>query len=487
MNYFSWILLIGFFLTFIGISFYSYIKVSNTDDFYVGGGKIPWWLSGVSHHISGYSGAVFVGFAGLAYTNGIAIYFWWALTIAISITAGSFVIAPLWSRMRTKLGVQTPTEYIAQRYNISTQLVMALSGSLLKVFDMGAKWAAIAIILNGFTGISILNGIIIAGVITIFYTVIGGLWANVLNDFAQFIIQFFAVITMIVVVSMKLGGFSQMMHSFSQLPEGHLNPFNEPYTITYAVIFLFINFLSYNGGTWHLAIRFISAPSGSDARKSALLSAAMYLVWPAFLFIPMWLAPLIIPNIDNPEHSYIQMAQMLIPASLIGLVVAGLVANTMAMISSDANTISGVIMRDILPRMYKNIGSLDPKKYLRLARIVTFLFTLVTIILALNAHHFGGIVKLIVNWYGALLGPIAIPMIFGFVPFFRKSGSNAAMWSILAGIITFALMKIFHLGFISEAWEIGLPGLVSLIIFMIPVFVMKEEPQKVKDFFSKIA
>ena len=50
---------------------------------------MPWWLSGISHHMSGYSSAVFVAYAAIAYTAGFSIYIWWACSISIALVIGS--------------------------------------------------------------------------------------------------------------------------------------------------------------------------------------------------------------------------------------------------------------------------------------------------------------------------------------------------------------------------------------------------------------
>ncbi len=63
----------------------------------------------------------------------------------------------------------------------------------------------------------------------------------------------------------------------------------------------------------------------------------------------MWAAPLIITHMADPTQSYAQLACQLLPPGLLGLVLAGLFAHTMAMTSSDANAISAVVVRDILP------------------------------------------------------------------------------------------------------------------------------------------
>src|SRR5688572_25846960 len=126
-------------LVMVAIGIWSFRKVKDTRDFFAAGGKLPWWLSGISHHMSGYSAAVFVAYAGIAYTYGLTIYFWWALPVGLAILAGSGIFAPRWARLRERWNIVSPTEYLAMRYNVPTQQAMAWSGVLLKLFDVGAK------------------------------------------------------------------------------------------------------------------------------------------------------------------------------------------------------------------------------------------------------------------------------------------------------------------------------------------------------------
>src|SRR5690625_2896617 len=139
MEFLDYIVLGLFFLLLIGIGVASFRKVSSSDDFFVGGGQVPWWLAGVSHHVSGYSGVVFVAYAGIAYTLGFTIYIWWALPVAIACLSGAFIFAPRWSRLREGLNIQSPTEYLATRYDVPAQQLIAWSGVGLKLFDVGAK------------------------------------------------------------------------------------------------------------------------------------------------------------------------------------------------------------------------------------------------------------------------------------------------------------------------------------------------------------
>jgi len=473
----DWIVIGAFFLVILAIGLWSAGKNKNSRDFFVASGKMPWWLAGISHHVSGYSGAVFVAYAGIAYTHGFTIYVWWALTIAIALFTGATLIVPYWNRLRRYYDIQSPLEYLAVRYNLPAQQLMAWSGVILKLFDVGAKWAAIAILLREFTGLPLSYGILISGGISLIYITAGGLWAVILTDFAQFIVQVVAGLIMFVVALTRLGGISSIWEMWDQLPPANNDLFHAPYDVFFALTFLIINFLSYNGGTWNLATRFISAGDSRSARRSAYLSGILYLVWPLILFFPMWAAPIFYPDLADPNTSYAVMTQELLPNGLIGLVLASLFANTLTMTSSDANTIASVITRDILPSLSAKFKQLSESGSLRLARITTVAFTLMTIIVALQAESFGGVLGLIISWFAALLGPIAVPMLLGLLPWYKHCDAKAAIITIIIGFSMFVLTRY---GFeVGQAGQIGLPVLSSLLFYT--GYALASRGKKVKD------
>jgi solute:Na+ symporter, SSS family len=481
---FDLIVITAFFLLMLVIGVYSYFRNKNADDYFVAGGNLPWWLSGISHHVSGYSGAVFVAYAAIAYTHGFTIYVWWAFTIGLTILASAKIFPVRWVRLRKKFQIQSPLEFLARRYNILTQQIMAWSGVLLKLFDIGAKWASIAILLNVFTGISLPIGILISGGISLLYITFGGLWAVVMTDFAQFIIQLLGGLVMFFAVLYNLDGLESIFTMWEKLPSENSQPFNDPYGVGFALAFLFINFLSYNGGQWNLATRYISSPSESQATKAARLSGWLYLIWPLILFFPMWAAPILLPDLADPSQSYGQLTLLLLPSGLVGLVIASLFANTMSMTSSDINTISAVITRDILPNISKKF-SLD-KISLLTARVTTFIFTLLTIIVALQYEYFGGILGLIITWFGALVGPIAVPMLFGVIPAFKSCGPVAAISSIFAGLFTFIITKNIEIS--SLALQVSLPLIVSALVYIfIGLAQIRTVPDKVKAMLQEIS
>lgn len=451
MHWLDWVMVAAFFGVMLIIGFVSKKSVKNSADFFVGGGKIPWWLSGISHHVSGYSGVVFVGYAGIAYIHGISIYFWWAVNIAIGVSVAAVFIAPRWPRLRRALGIQSPTEYLKMRYNQSTQVLIAISGIVVKLLDVGAKWASMGILLYGFTGMPIWIGIIVSSLVSLVYIAVGGLIADLWTDFAQFIVQVIAGLVIFIGVMIHLGDYGLNFFSvFSSLPEANTAVFNAGRgqgSLTWTLLYFFVIFFSYSGGTWNLAARFISTPDDSQAKKAAFLSAGLYLVWPFILFFPMWCGPLLFPGMTQgaaEANLYAMLTNKFLPIGLIGLVLSSMFANTLSMCTSDANTISSVLTRDIIPILkpeMKNMES-DDKKSLYYARLTTIAFTVLTIIVALFRDQLGGVTGLILTWFAALLGPTAIPLVLGLLPAFKHCDGKASFWSIIAGLSVFVATKM---------------------------------------------
>jgi SSS family transporter len=449
MHWLDWVVVVLFFIIILWIGIRAGKKINNSEDFFIGGGKIPWWLSGISHHVSGYSGVVFVGYAGIAYTQGMSIYFWWAVNIAIATAIGAITIIPRWPRLRRALGIQSPTEYLKMRYSQSAQLLVAISGIVTKLLDVAAKWTSMGLLLYGFTGIPIWVGVVVSGLISLIYIAIGGILADLWTDFVQFIVQIAAGLALFIGVLTHLGNYGLNFFSvFSELPTASTAVFNAGRgqgSLSWTLLYFFVIFFSYSGGTWNLAARFISTPNGKEAKKAALFSAGLYLVWPFILFFPMFCGPLLFPGLSQKAAEatlYATLTNTFLPAGMVGLVLASMFANTMTMCNSDANTISAVLTRDILPIFKPQILEASEKKSLWYARITTIGFTGLTVIVALFSDYFGGVTGLILTWFAALLGPTAIPLLLGLFPKFKHCDSKSVIASMIGGLGVFVATKM---------------------------------------------
>jgi SSS family solute:Na+ symporter len=458
--------------------------VKNTSDYFAGGKKVPWWLAAISHHVSGYSAFAFVGLGTLAYGSGISAWTFFGPPIFIAMLMGAFLWAPRWSRM----DILTPVQYLEQRYNNTVRQVFGWSGIGIKFIDEGVKLYSLAIIVHVATGWPLNEVIVACGIITIVYLFFGGLWATMLTDFVQFILQFGITLILVPMVLSEVGGFSGLI---DQMPVDHRGLFSARVSPTFLFVYSFVIILSYNGGTWGLAQRFYSIAKPGKARKAALLSAGLFLFYPLAVYIPMWAAHSLIGPIENPEHTYMLVAQKILPQvspGLLGLLIASMFAATMSMIDSDISALSAVFTKDIYQRTFhKNAGD---RILLRVGMIATVVFGSLTIAAALLTIHLQGAFNAMVEWFAAILGPVSLPLLLGMI--FRKPTWRGALWSWACGLLTFIFFKYGWTPLTglnsSFALYTGMELLVSFIVFMISGEIgrkTREEEEKINEFFSQ--
>ncbi|MYS24331.1 Na+/proline symporter [Streptomyces sp. DvalAA-14] len=482
MNSLDWVVLIAYFGVMVGIGFWSHQRVGDVGDYFTAGGRMPWWLSGISHHMSGYSAVMFTGYAGIAYQYGITSYVTWAFPIAIGVAIGARLFAPRLNRMRSQLHVASPLEYLKDRYNLTTQQALAWSGVLLKIVDVGAKWAAIATLLSVFTGMSITQGIVLTGAITAVYCTVGGLWADALTELGQFVIQLVAGLAMLVAVLNKIGGVSGIWNVWDEPAlRHHGDPTAGPYTVVFLLAYLFIKTFEYNGGMWNQAQRYMATKSAREATRSARLSSALWFVWPLVLFFPMWVSPLLV-HAKKPDgsDSYALMAERLLPHGLLGLVVVGFFSHTMAMCSSDANAIAAVVTRDIAPAFSRTARAWSLRAGLIAARCTTLAFLGLSMAVAtqVNSPTFKDIITVVIKWVAGLVGPIAIPFLLGLMRPFRRSGPTAALTSWAMGLFAFYLLNYpindAISGGVNLEYQVAAPVAVSLFLYIVIGWIKPE-------------
>ncbi|MCG2716319.1 MAG: Na+:solute symporter [Candidatus Marinimicrobia bacterium] len=481
----DYIVILVFFILVAFLGFYAKKKVKTMEDYFAGGHAVPWWMAAISHHMSGYSAFAFVGHATIAYMSGFSVWTFFAAPIFIAMIIGAKLWAPKW----VKLNVITPVEYLEKRFNLATRQVFAWSGIGIKFIDEGVKLYSLAVIVHVVTGFPLEAVIITCGLVTVAYLLFGGLWATMLTDFAQFIVQFGISLLLVSIVLNTVGGWSGM---WEQLPTGHGSLFSESISPWFLFVYLFVIILSYNGGTWGLAQRFYSIGKPKDASKAALLSATLYLVYPLAIYIPIWSARLIVGEIANPEHAYVLVAQKILSSvspGLLGLFVSSMFAATMSMIDTDLNSLAAVFTEDIYHRIIKPNSS--DKYLLRVGMVTTIVLGLVTISAALVTVQLEGAFKAMIEWYAAILGPISIQLLFGMI--YKRATWRGALASWALGFTTFIVVKYGYAWYSGEetsfALYTGLELLVSFSVFFIEGFINKQTPQEqknVEEIFAKL-
>ncbi len=465
-----------------GLGWIAKRKIKTLDDYFAGGHKLPWWVAAISHHVSGYSAVVFVGFASRAYTAGFSMWTLFALPTFLAMLIGAFVWAPRWARLR----VSTAVEYLEYRFNNLTRQVIAWCGIGVKFIDEGVKLYALSVVVNVCTGWPIGEVIVGTGIITILYVFFGGLWATAFTDVAQFIIQSLFVVILVPLVLGAVGGWDGL---WSQLPEESAGFFSSSIPPDFVFVFFFVVVLSYNGGTWGLAQRFYSIGKGGDARKAALVSSVLYLIYPLAVFIPAWAGPILLDEIASPEHAYILVAQQLlseVAPGLMGLLVISMFAATMSMIDSDLNALAAVFTKDIYRKTFKPDSS--DAHLMRVGLVSTVVLGFLTIasaLIVLTNPASERAFKVTVEWFTALLGPVTIPLLFGML--FSRTTWRGALASVVAGLVTFAILRLNFPG--QFAIYTGGELLVAFLVFFGEGYLFQhteEERQRIDRIFTQL-
>ena len=473
------------------IGLWSVFSVKQSKDFLVGGGKLPWQVGGLSHHVGGYSAVVFTAYVMYCYRDGFSMFIWWALGFAFACFMGAWLIAPKWCRLRQLLEVQSPTEYLALRYNVPAQQTIVWLGTVLKLLDLAGKTLAMATILYGFANVPIYQGILITGGVSLAYTVMGGFMASARNDVFQFLVQLAGGLLMFffVLSALQMKFDCNYITMWNKLPVSHMEFLSKECDLFFAIGFWIALFFAANGGNWGSGLRFMAAPSPDMARKTAVLSGHLYFLWPLILFAPMWASPLFYPDEKTPEVIYTIMAKEFLPAGLIGVVLASMFAASISTIAADCNAISGVIARDIAPQFQKKLIDENGQTPLWFVRTVSFFLAAGMMAIAFFSGD-GGIVKLVIKWFSGLVTPISVPLIFGMFYCFRKCGPAAAILSTVTGFAVFLGME----GYCWMNFDKGVgisnalfyPAVSSIAVYVLVGLILPRQPEEKVDNLLKV-
>lgn len=410
-----------------GVSFSSTGK--NMKSFFAGGGNVPWWISGLSLFMGFFSAGTFVVWGSIAYSHG-----WVSVTIQLTMAAAGlavgFFIAPRWNRT----GCLTAAEYITRRFGVSTQKMYTYLFLFISLFTTGAFLYPIAKIIEVTADIPLNTSILLLGAFSILYVTIGGLRAVVVTDVLQFLILFAAVIIVIPLSLMKVGGTEAF---FAKVPEGFFQTVSGDYTWVFIIAFMFYN-LFFLGGNWAYVQRYTSVSTPQNARKVGWLFGVLYLVSPI-----LWMLPPMIYRVYNPglegleaENAYLLMCKEAMPSGLLGLMLGGMIFATASSLNATLNISAGVFTNDIFKRLSP---STSEKGLMRIARWSTIGFGVLAIVVALLIPLMGGIVNVVIS-VAALTGvPLYLPLIWSL--FSRNLNGRVILTTTVVSLAINALFK----------------------------------------------
>ena len=416
-------------ITGVGVYFSRYMR--KVADFFKGGNEIPWWLSGISMYMTGFSAFVFVAYAAMAYKFGfMAATLCW--TAAPAYLIGAYFIAPRWRRT----GIMTPVEYLESRYNNTIRQLFGWVGIPVRLIDDALKIVAMGTFIAVFMEVDIVWAMAALGAVVVVYCVIGGLWAVVITDMVQFVVLSVSLAIVVPLAVLKVGGLRQVV---TGSPAGFfrfINPGHPEIGWAYYAVFFLLILLSYNS-TWSMVQRSYCVKDERAARKASTLAAVLTFLTPPLWILPSICARQLLPGLVA-EESFVRLCVDILPAGFLGVVLAGMFSATMSTLSSDYNIFAGVITEDIYHRLINRRAS--ERRRLYVGRLSLLAVGAVGVGIAIYVESTKtGLFKWMAEAFGIALPPMAVPMIGGL--FYRRTSARGCLATYFAGLTTAIALK----------------------------------------------
>lgn len=456
----------------VGLFFGWFVK--DIKGYFKGGNTIPWGISGISNFMGSLSTFVFVAYAGIAYKDGlIGVTVLWSAVIPFLFAA--LIIGKLWVRSR----ILTPIEYLETRFNANIRQFFGWTGLGMRFLDNMVRQYAMGIFLVTATDLTFTQAIIFSGVVTTLFTIVGGVWAVVVMDTLQFVILIFVSVLLVPLSLEATGGLAPLMERLPEHFEFFSGPKGQPlWLMVYFIMILF----KYNGN-WVFIQRFYSVKDEKATRKLGFFTAILLFIFPIVFLLPAIAAADILPGLDDPEQAYVAVAVHLLPAGLLGLMIAAMFSATMSSLNSEFNVMSAVLTNDIYKRLI-NPNATD-KQLIRVARLNIVVVGLIVVVGSLFVGKLGGAFEANKILTGLFAIPLAIPLVLGLL--FKKTNSVGAFFTVLVGIFTGLLLTLSG----NFPWELATLIQISscILVFFLSGFLLSSKTsyrQRVNAFFKKI-
>ncbi|MCU0372864.1 MAG: Na+:solute symporter [Ignavibacteria bacterium] len=433
MHNFDWIIIILYFSGTFLIG-YAYKKKAggSTEDFFLSGRKLPWWLAGLSMVATTFAADTPLAVTELVGKNGIAgNWLWWNMLIGGMLTV--FFFARLWRRAN----ILTDVEFIELRYSgKSASFLRGFKSLYLGVFMntviMGWVNLAMMKILIGMFPEYINQGnvIIFVGIcmlLTSIYSAISGLWGVAVTDAFQFLLAMGGCIILAVIVlnSDQIGGITGLT---SKLPSWALNFTPEIGAASTgnsaggALAITISSFLAFIGIQWwaswypgaepggggYVAQRIMSAKNEKHSLYATLFfQIAHYCIRPWPWIIVGLCAIVLYPDLPIPDKGsgYVKAMNDFLPVGLKGLMLAAFFAAYMSTIATHLNWGTSYFINDFYKRFVRK-GE-NEKHYVLLSRLMTIGFMVLSVIVTFFMESISGVWSFVIEC-GAGLGLVLI-------------------------------------------------------------------------------
>jgi Na+/proline symporter len=402
----DWLIIAAYFALSLAIGLYYYRRAGeSTEEYFVAGRNLPWWLAGTSMVATTFAADTPLAVTEMVARNGVAgNWLWWSLLPSGMLTV--FFFARLWRRAE----VMTDVEFVELRYSGAPAAFLRgfralYLGLAINLIIMGWVNLGMAKVLGGTLGLQKWQALAFCLGITFSYSILSGIWGVVVTDAVQFVIAMVGAIVLAVVALQAVGGIEGLKTGLAGVtPQGSSQPFGESAlslwpdgSAVWMVPFMtLVTYLGVNwwaswypgaepGGGGYVAQRIFSA---KDERHGVLatlwFNVAHYALrpWP---WIIVALCSLVLYNGApvNPEtgqvdpaFGYVLVMNQYLPAGWRGLLLASFAAAYMSTIATQMNWGASYIVNDFYRRFVRTDST--ERHYVFISRVATFVTVLLS-------------------------------------------------------------------------------------------------------------
>lgn len=444
----DFVIISGYLIVIALIGYFSGGKQKSTKDYFLGADKVPWWAVTFSIVAAETSTLTFISIPGLAYLTNLNF-----LQLVLGYFVGRVFVALVLLPQYFKGELSTAYAFLGDRFGTKTRSLASLVFLFTRLLADGVRLFATAIPLKLLLGIDYPVAILIIAVITLVYTVTGGVKGIIWVDVVQMSVYIGgALISLFYLIDVFIpNGFATIFSSeFSQkfdvinlgFSNGLSSFFSDPYTLIGGIIGgAFLSMASH--GTDQLVVQRLLATKNLRAAQKAVIGSgiAVFLQFALFLFIGIALY-VYYGQIDiRADEVFPKFIIENLPVGVTGIIIAGLFAAAMSTLAGSISSLSSSVVFDLLPKVF---GKYDEKKNLFTSRLMTVLWSGLLFGAALFFMNTSqSVVELALSiasfTYGGLLGTFLLGILN------KKADQNISIISFLVGIIGMSIFISFDL------------------------------------------
>lgn len=459
LHWIDWLIIVAYAGGMLGLGWYYSRLQTTTDEYFTGGRKMNPILVGVSLFATLLSTITYLAQPGEIIRNGPYVLVGSLCSIPIAYFVVGYVLIPVFMRYR----VTSAYELLEQELGLSSRLFGAGMFVLLRLMWMSVllNFAAGALlVMVGLDPKWLFPVTATIGLIALVYSSLGGLRAVVVTDMIQFVLLLGGAMLVIVVVTIRMGGFGWFTTEWD--PNWEVQPvFSlDPYlrlTVVGMVVTQTLWTICTAGGDQTAIQRFMATSDASSARKSYLVnSIATLVVLVVLMLVGLALMAYFRANLGQlpPGGTVLGSADNLfpwfishhLPIGLSGLVVSGMFAAAMSSVDSGVNSITAVVTTDFIDRFRSKSEDSDEAKDRRgvhTAKLIAVTVGIIVILGSMLIQYVPGNLLVVSKRATDLLVTPLFTLFFMalFVRFATPAGANAGS---ICGFLSAALIAFWN-------------------------------------------